>query len=319
MSVIRFDSQQCARIRSQLDAYLSNELLVETTGEVLKHLENCKACEGALETRTRVRDALRKVAEKQLPPGNLRNVIHQSLMKEQPRPFEGYFSTKWVFALAGVAVIFVTIVAGQQWMKFKHGRELVAAILNLGVTDHLECAVKGHNYPEVAGAPEVLRKKLGPEYAELLTVVEDKLPGFQLLEAHICNVQGRPRKYVHFIARGQSSILSVILTRREGESFPSGRFLVVGAPGGVELYRAQLGGFSVAGFESSEYFGFVVSSLDLDQTSGIAASLAPAVRETLRAYAAFDGSRATAFLLEPGFSAPCRSFRRDWHLIERNR
>ena len=39
MNVLNFDSKQCERVRRQLDAYVSNELLVETTSEVLKHLE----------------------------------------------------------------------------------------------------------------------------------------------------------------------------------------------------------------------------------------------------------------------------------------
>jgi anti-sigma factor RsiW len=44
MSVLSFESRQCDRVRRQLDAYLSDEVLVETTSEVLKHLENCEAC-----------------------------------------------------------------------------------------------------------------------------------------------------------------------------------------------------------------------------------------------------------------------------------
>ena len=59
MSVNKNDPQQCARIRRQLDAYVSNELLVETTDQILKHLEKCEECSRALETRIRVREALR--------------------------------------------------------------------------------------------------------------------------------------------------------------------------------------------------------------------------------------------------------------------
>ena len=74
MNVLNFNSEQCARIRRQLDAYLSNELLVETTGEVLRHLESCEACLRELEARTRVRDALRRAAAGQTPPEELRQV-----------------------------------------------------------------------------------------------------------------------------------------------------------------------------------------------------------------------------------------------------
>jgi len=159
--------------------------------------------------------------------------------------------------------------------------------LTLGVSDHLHCAIRGHNYPELVNPPEQLGEKLGPQYAGLLPVVQEKLPGFQLLEAHICSVPGSPRRYVHFIARGQGTILSVILTKREGEFLPAGRLLVAGAPTGVNLYKAKLEATSVAGFETNEYFGFVVSDLGQDEMMQLAASLAPALRDAL------DGSAGT--------------------------
>jgi hypothetical protein len=97
----------------------------------------------------------------------------------------------------------------------------------------------------------------------------------------MCHVPGSPRKYVHFITRGQGTLLSVILTKRDGESLPAGRFLVAGAPGGVDLYQAKLEGTSVAGFEAKDHFGFVVSDLGRDETVQLAAALAPALRNAL--------------------------------------
>jgi anti-sigma factor (TIGR02949 family) len=278
MKVINFDATQCERVRRQLDAYLSNELLVETTSEVLKHLESCESCSHELGSRQRVREALQKAATRQLPPAYLREAIHQRLRSAQPGLFGGFRATTWAVALASLAIL---IVAGQQWLVFERGRQLVASVLSLGVADHLNCAIKGHNYPEVANPPDELRKKLGPQYAGLLPVVQGRLPGFQLLEAHICSLPGSPQKYVHFIARGQGTILSVILTKREGESLPAGRFLVASAPAGVNLYKAKLEGMSVAGFETNEHFGFVVSDLGQDQMMQLAASLAPALRDAL--------------------------------------
>ena len=284
MKVINFDSKQCERVRGQLDAYLSNELLVETTGEVLKHLESCKACSQELETRARVREALQKAVAKQLVPEHLRAAIHERLKNALPGFFEGFRSTTWALAVASLVLV---LVAGQQWLRFKRGRQLVASVLSLGVSDHLNCAIRGHNYPGVANPPDQLRKKLGPEYAGLLPVVQEKLPGFQVLEAHICQVPRSPRKYVHFILRGQGTILSVILTKREGEALPAGRFLEAGAPAGVDLYKAKLQGMSVAGFETNQYFGFVVSDLGQDKMVQLAAGLAPALRSAL------DGSAGT--------------------------
>ena len=95
MNVMNFNSEQCARIRRHLDAYLSNELLVETTSEVLRHLEGCEACSRELEARTRVRDALRRVAASQVPPEELRQSIQRQLRKMQPG-FSGGLPTAYL-------------------------------------------------------------------------------------------------------------------------------------------------------------------------------------------------------------------------------
>ena len=301
MKVLNFDSKQCERIRRQLDAYLSNELLVETTGEVLKHLESCQACSRELETRARVREALQKAVAKQIVPEYLGAAIHQRLRSARPGFFEGFRATTWALAVASLALVLVT---GQQWLRLQSGRQLVASVLTLGVSDHLHCAIRGHNYPEVANPPDQLRKKLGPEYAGLLPVVQEKLPGFQVLEAHICSVPGSQRKYVHFIARGQGTILSVILTKREGESLPVGRFMVAGAPTGVDLFKAKLKGMSVAGFETNQYFGFVVSDLGQDEMVQLAASLAPALRNALEGSAGTEKPAAPALLIASALTGP---------------
>jgi anti-sigma factor (TIGR02949 family) len=310
MKVLNFDSRQCERIRRQLDAYLSNELLVETTGEVLKHLESCEACSRELETRARVRDALQKAVARQMVPEYLAAAIHQRLRNVRPGFFEGFRATTWAVALASLALV---LLAGQQWLRLKRGRQLVTSVLTLGVSDHLYCAIRGHNYPEVATPPDQLRKKLGAQYAGLLPVVQEKLPGFQVLEAHICQVPGSPRRYVHFIARGQGTILSVILTKREGESLPVGRFMVAGAPAGVDLYKAKLEDMSVAGFETNRYFGFVVSDLGQDEMVQLAAGLAPALRNALSGSTGTEKAAAPALLIASVLIGSCAEYNSPRH------
>jgi anti-sigma factor (TIGR02949 family) len=281
MNVRKFDSKQCERIRQHLDAFLSNELLVETTSDVLRHLESCEACSRELETRTRVRDALRRAAASQIPPEELRQSIQRRLRKTRFPFLGGSPRLTWAVALAGLMVAVLGGIATQQWIRVLEERRIVASILALGVSDHLQCAIKGHNYPDIANPPELLRKKLGPQYAGVLEVVQQNIPGFEVLEAHICSVQGSPRKYVHFIARGHGTILSVILTRSGGEQLPKRIMFRSRASGGVNLYEAHLEGMNVAGFESKGYLGFVVSDLNRDTTIQIANKLAPPLKATL--------------------------------------
>lgn len=282
MNVLNFNSGQCDRTRRQMDAYLSNELLVETTAEMLKHLENCEACSRELQSRMRIREALQRAAARQPLPEGLGESIHQRLKKAHRRPFWASRGPTWALAVAAAAMIAIVLVGRQQWSKLEHARQMVNNILTLGVSDHLHCAIRGHNYPDVANPPEVLRKKLGPQYAELLPVVEKKLPGFQVLEAHICTVPGSPRKYVHFIARGKGTILSVILTKREGRALPQGRFVIAASFGNVNFYEKQLEGMSVAGFQVGGYFGFVVSNLGQQEMGQLAEGLAPALQTALK-------------------------------------
>jgi anti-sigma factor (TIGR02949 family) len=282
MNVLSFDSRQCERIRHHLDAYLSNELLVETTSETLRHLETCEACTRELETRTRVRDFVRRAATNLMPPEELRLSIQRRLRETQPRLWAGFRELNWAVALAGIVVIVLGGIVTHEWVRVLRGRRIVAGVLALGVSDHVQCAIKGHNYPEVANPPEVLRKKLGPQYAGLLDVVQQNLPGFEILEAHICSIPGSSRRYVHFITRGRGTILSVILTKNDGAQLPSGGAFRSAAAGHVNLYQAHQQGMNVAGFESRGYLGFVVSDLDTKTTLQIADELVPPLNAALQ-------------------------------------
>jgi anti-sigma factor RsiW len=279
MNVLNFDSELCGRTRRQLDAYVSNELLVETTGEVVRHLESCEGCASELESRMRVRAALRQASMRQLPPTHLNQSIHQRLRRAQPGLLTLFRSDKRALALAAMLVVVIGGIAGQQALTLRRSAQMVSSILALGVSDHVNCALREHNYPDVARSEDELRQRLPPECADLLPVVEEKLAGFELLEAHVCSLPGSPRKYVHFIARREGAILSVILTKRDGESLPRGRLVAVDSA--ANLYRAHLNDMDVAGFESKSYFGFVVGGLGQDRVLQIARTLAPPVRSVL--------------------------------------
>src|SRR5208337_2940521 len=122
MNVLNFNSEQCGRIRRHLDAYLSNELLVETTSDILRHLESCDACSRELETRTRVRDALRRVAMSQIPPEELRQSIQRQLRKTEPGFLGGSPRLTWAVALAGVMFVILAGIVTQQWIRLQRGR-----------------------------------------------------------------------------------------------------------------------------------------------------------------------------------------------------
>ena len=292
MNVINFNSEQCLRVRRQLDAYLSNELLVETTSEVLRHLEGCPECSREVEARTRLRGALRRAVGNQVSSEALRQSVQRQLRNMQPGPFGYSRRLTWALALALVIAVIGSI-GTERWIMLQRGKRVVASVLAIGVADHIQCAIKGHNYPDIASSPQKLRQKLGPRYSGLLDVVQQKLPGFEVLEAHICTIPGSPRKYIHFITRGRGTILSVILTRDEGAQLPTGSVIRTAASGNVNLYEAHLDGMNAVGFESDGYLGFVVSDLSPAFNLELATGLAPPIKAVL------DGASESETRLEP--------------------
>jgi anti-sigma factor (TIGR02949 family) len=287
MNNLSFDSKRCERIRQQLDSYLSNELLVETASEVMRHLESCGSCSRDLEFRMRLRDALQRAVANRPSPDSLRAGVLRRLRESQPRSFARVGVKRWALGFASVAVVLLSLFAAQ-WFNLRRGEQLIASILKLGVSDHLICAIKGHNYPVVANPPDEIRNKLGVRYAVLLQVVQERLPGFEVLEGHICSIPGSNRKYIHFITRGEGTILSVILTERNGASLPKGQLPASPESAGLSVYEGHLSGMEIAGFESAQYFAFVVSDLSQNQVLQLARGLAPALNETLQS-TAFQG------------------------------
>ena len=281
MNTLSFDSKRCERIRQHLDSYLSNELLVETASEVVRHLETCDACSRDLESRMRVREALQRAVANRPVPDSVRTHVVRTLRDSQPRSFFRASGARWALGLAGIAFILLSQFAAQ-WLSLRRGEQLVASILKLGVSDHVICAIKGHNYPEIANPPDQIRQRLGAQHAALLQIVQDRLPGFQVLEGHICSIPGSDRKYIHFITRGRGTILSVILTERNGATLTKGKVLTSTDLTGAGIYERHLSGMDIAGFESAQYFAFVVSDLGQNQVLQLARALAPALNETLR-------------------------------------
>jgi hypothetical protein len=73
-------AMECRRFRDIADSYLSEELLVETNHEVLRHLESCPTCRAELAARRQVRRVLRSAfarAEALQPPADLAERVRQ--------------------------------------------------------------------------------------------------------------------------------------------------------------------------------------------------------------------------------------------------
>jgi len=75
MKVVYSSGPNCARTWKYLDYYLSDELSIEATLEVTRHLAACKACSVEIQRRGQVRDRLRAAVQGEAVPADLRGKV----------------------------------------------------------------------------------------------------------------------------------------------------------------------------------------------------------------------------------------------------
>jgi anti-sigma factor RsiW len=166
MTVLDFGEKTCERIRRYLDSYLSNELLVETNHEVLRHLEICPACAGELERKIQARNLLRKAAAAQIPSAGFEDRVRKAVRARAAAVPEASDWRKWSIAALVVLGLFLGGV------KMRHDYlTRQAGLLEVGLRDHVHCALGG-NYPATPPSLAEMAVKMGPDYVQMVPVVE---------------------------------------------------------------------------------------------------------------------------------------------------
>jgi len=282
MRTIPSSEAACEKIRQYLDSYISNELLVETNHEVLRHLEQCAPCAQELETRIRVRTSLQNAVRGEALPVDLQDKVRKRIHEEGPwRLWTIGFSLRWMSA---VAALIVLSVAGWIALRERQTQDTYIAtisarlsgILQIGLRDHIHCAVF-RKYPKDPPTFAQLAGKMGPRYVGLVPLVKEKIPDeYRIVLAHQCSYQGR--HYVHMVLKGRSSLLSLVITRKNsGESFPNFKLAPALEAAGVPVYRGGVEQFQVAAFETQTFLAFLISDLPSENNLQLAAALAPDV------------------------------------------
>jgi hypothetical protein len=293
MKLVHFGENTCARIRRYMDSYVNNELLVETNHEVLRHLETCPACAAEVESRTRMKARLKSAVQNQSVPEDLQTRL-QAVLREESRRSIAW--TRWASAAAAVLVV-----AGGLWFELprwtrpalpdladRRGQDAfiqkvsasLSAVLKVGLGDHIHCSIF-RKYPKNPPSVEEMAEKLGPSYQELVPLVKARVPeGYRIILAHQCGFQGR--RFVHLTLTNGSSLLSLVITRRQpGESMQA--LTVSDHASGVPVYQAAAQNYDVAGFETNQFLAYVVSDLGARKNLQIAYALAPSVHQFLAA------------------------------------
>jgi len=79
MSQTEFSEQACRRVQPKIDSYIDDELVTESTLEVLEHLRHCTACIREARERRNVRAQLRAAVREVPVPAGLQGRVHDRL------------------------------------------------------------------------------------------------------------------------------------------------------------------------------------------------------------------------------------------------
>jgi hypothetical protein len=288
MTVINFEDKACERVRRSLDYYLSNELPTEANLEAVRHLKVCPRCAEARAGGQRIKVALKRaIGQEECAPQGL----EQRILKEIKR--QAGWSYRWL-AVAAIVVLTVGVVGARHWLNARHASEVHFALhttgnqshsgkddeaFNLGLDDHINCALS-RNFSSGTLSFEQISRSIGPYYAGLAPLVKDQIPqNYKLMAGHQCGFQGR--NFVHLIYTDRKEILSIILTKKQGETFDKSTPGAGAQVSGTSLYQSRREEQESVGFETLDYLAYVVSGLAREDHLQIASRLIPSIQRFL--------------------------------------
>ncbi len=167
------------------------------------------------------------------------------------------------------------VAAAMAWYSVRKTNQL----FDTGINDHVECAIAGTYLRQTQTAEK--EKGLGSQFGPMLQPLVDAartagIGDIATVSAHQCTAAGR--SYTHVILeRGQTPVSVILTPRRNEEVFPrllSGQVVDVA---GIPVHEGRRRGYSVAGFESGAYLGYVVSALPDGQNGALATRLVPVI------------------------------------------
>lgn len=311
MNQFGFTQLNCEQVQRQLTKLTKPD---PAEPAVTAHLAACSVCAAELATTQRLQRALQTAVQHSAPaPAALRaRILNEIALTNQPLPAPAQPTSWWtnwraswlshwqlpqwgLAAAAALALFFVgyrfaqrnaptaptvaTVNATRTHDAAAEARDW--QVLRVGLHDHVHCAVE-RDYSAGPVPLAQMTASLGPDFSELLPVVQQQVPqGFAVLLAHHC--QFEERRFIHFILSDQRTLLSLILTRKEKAeaAFDPRHVGAILDAAGVAVHHAQEQSYTVAGFESPAYLGFLVSNLSQPAHLQLAAQLAPAVQAWL--------------------------------------
>lgn len=287
---------QCRDFREIADSYLSDELLIETNHDVIRHLESCADCRRELAARRGVRSRLREgfqdVTELQMRAefaGILKSQLRETALRRRPsmitRAAQIAIAASLVIAAAlGFRVVQhrwrmpgpPEVAVGPSQDPRGNGEGpgqpifLSALLTESAVGDHRNCAI-AYRLEEKPIDLDEAGRKYDRAYINLVSAImsEGILPaGAELVTAHSCVFKGQ--RFGHVILKYHGQLVSILVMKSESKDQSAS----VTEP---LIASAQTDGYESAQFQTARHAVFVVSALSDSENLAIAQAIAPSV------------------------------------------
>ncbi|MEO5823307.1 MAG: DUF3379 family protein [Vicinamibacteraceae bacterium] len=260
---------ECREVRELAEAFVSEQLLVETMRAVVAHLEHCPACREEIEGLRRLRGALRSAwaASPDLAPrpafaAALRARLESQAAGDHPAAMS---RRRWLAIAAGGALV---AGAGWGWREWLGADE--PAFLQAAVGDHRFCALTFKLAEPPISLDEAARR-YGGVYARLEAIEPSAttLSGgpLRIVARHSCVFEGR--RFAHLVLLYKNEKVSLLVTddTKDEQAGPTA--------------QAATNNFQVASMHAGRHGVFVVSSLDQGDVSEVAQALAEPLARAL--------------------------------------
>ncbi|MBK9163618.1 MAG: zf-HC2 domain-containing protein [Acidobacteria bacterium] len=271
---------QCSEFRELSEAYLSDELLVETNLQVYRHMESCPKCREDFAARrvlrSRMRDAVAASPEFAIQPAFETRMNAQ--LREEAFKGRGWTSvfTSAKMLVPAFALVLVTVFGGIVGLRLLESSPLaadpslttfLAETSAKAVGSHDHCALKkmalwdSKELPIEETAGQTAKAVAEPIRANFASDVE-------ILHSHDCLFEGK--RFSHVIVRRSGHVLSVFFDRE-------GKVSGLGSAGG-HIVSEREKGMQVASFIAPVGAVFVVSDLSEAENLDTARVLSDAFR-----------------------------------------
>lgn len=156
----------------------------------------------------------------------------------------------------------------------------IDTILQVGMTDHMRCAVANFSGAIPSESMDKMKMGIGAEFEMLVPIVGEGITLANLVVAHRCSFHGR--EYVHLVLKGEGdTLVSVAITERHEDEILQGRSNADSTVAGHDLFRRNINGFEIAGFQTEKYLVFVASNLSVEENLRAVAGIVAPVSELL--------------------------------------